>query len=437
MVNSVPADDVVVSTMPKRHLPPPIHRRANRAAQPAAAKATVAVGRRVAPPPIPPMRVAGRAAPVAAVQPQRRLPPGTIPPISGRHGHPPAQSGHQPTVAPSVLQAKRLTAPPPPRGVVQRMEDPNKGHKFFRDEIKGSYSGRNDSGVSFGVPVLRGPRSYSGEEVEQFMRHLSVFFWNYARDVLLSDDQEVETMFVNDRVVVSSNKPSTMTDLFDMLLEEDTLLDAFLTALDIEDKRSRRTVERFQEEMTSPDQTSDLQAMVQGLGAEEIKNSIKKARVRRAGNAGRILTDPAYEEKLIFIEGLDAHAEQKLLILLVQSGLAKTTETYVRGKKRPCFGCWLCLRYVRDALGYTGLNFNDRPGKAWLGALDELLTFVKLGLKFKVKKAELVKWANEMIDGYQKNKIKTHISQTYIGKTEDPGHDSESDDDLDRYKMMT
>jgi hypothetical protein len=244
-------------------------------------------------------------------------------------------------------------------------------------------------------------------------------------------------MYVNDRLVISSNKPSTITDLFKELLEEDTLLDAFLTVLDVEDKRSRRTVERFQEEVMSPDQTSGLQAMVQGLGIDKIKDSIKKARVKRAGKFGQILTDPTYDQKLIFIEGLDAHAEQKLLMILVQSTLPKTTPVYVRGKKRPCFGCWLCLRFVRDALGYSGLNFNDRPGKAWVAPVDELVTFATLGLGLKVDKAELVKWGNDMIALHQQKKIKTHISKSYIDKTEDPGHDSESDDDLDRYKMMT
>ncbi|MDI1434535.1 hypothetical protein [Polyangium sorediatum] len=304
---------------------------------------------------------------------------------------------------------------------------------FFREETLSNFSGRNDSGVVFGSTVQRPARSFAGEEAAQFLRHLSTYFFYYANHFLEKSDAEVEAMYTNERILISANNPKTMEQLYQQLLKEPTLLDAIRTIPSTSsDRRGARVVDRFQDEMMSPDLTEDVQFLAQGLAMVPIRESVEQIALRTAGPRTDVLVEPHYREKLILVTGLGVHAEQKLLLVLINSRLPKTTPVLVRGKKRPCFGCWLCLYFVADVMGYN-LNYNTRPGKSWTNSIDGLKAIIDKALGIDVPKKVMREWGDKVIREYAAKKIHSHVSTVYGTGAEDPGFDSESDDDLDSY----
>jgi hypothetical protein len=384
------------------------------------------------------MRVAGLTSLVAPLQPKALRGSGMAPAPAAiprpRHTPPPVRwrLSLQPQAQPSQPQGAMPlpAASPPVRGVAQPMNNPT--ISFFNKEVKGSYCGRNDSGVVLGGKEIREPRSYVGEEQQQFLRHVSSFFWHYAQAILAKGDAEIEAMYVNDRLVLSANNTGTMKQVYDAMLREKTFLDVMVGEHTIEDPRGSRTVNRFQNEIMSPEISSDALNLLQSLSDEKVKDAVILQAIRRSGESGAVLTDPDYEGKLILVSGLNSHAEQKLLMMLLQSSVSLATPIWIRGKKRPCFGCWLCLRFVRDVVGYKNLDFNDKPGKAWLAPISELRTFAKLCTNIDENDAE--EWGKKMIALKTKKKMKTYVSQGAMDvDAEDPGHDTESDDDLGSY----
>ena len=309
--------------------------------------------------------------------------------------------------------------------------------KYFTTEVKSLYTGRNDSGVVLGEEEESVARSFSGEETPQFLRHLSTFFWIYASQILVKGDAEVEAMYVNERLVVSANNTGTMKTLYDHMLKEQSVLDVFRSHQDIDDLRGMRTVNRFQNEVMSPDINSDPLAVLQELGSQEVSEAVILRTIRRKGKAGVVLVDEDCRGKLILVNGLNAHAEQKLLLMLLQSGLPLAEQVYIRGKKRPCFGCWLCLHFVRDVLDYSNIDFNDHPGLAWIGAINELKTFIATIPKVdKQSKKKFVKWAKEMIDRYKEGEHITYTTHDMVTDSKRTDYDTESDDDVDAYEDM-
>ncbi|HVK64244.1 MAG TPA: hypothetical protein VM694_07215 [Polyangium sp.] len=356
----------------------------------------------------------------------------------------PAKAPHAATVAqPKAVHAARgippeaLVALRKAKSVIQAASngpfDPYRPMNFFRDETLSNFSGRNDSGVVFGHTVQRPARSFAGEEAAQFLRHLSTYFFYYANHFLEKSDAEVEAMYTNERILISANNPKTMEKLYQQLLKEPTLLDAIRTIPSTDsDRRGTRVVDRFQGEMMSPDLTEDVQFLAQGLSMVPIRESVEQITIRTVGPKTDVLMDPHYREKLILVSGLGVHAEQKLLLVLINSRLPKTTPVLIRGKKRPCFGCWLCLYFVTDVMGYN-VNYNTRPGKSWTNSIDGLKAIIDKALGIDVPKKIMREWGDKVIREYGAKKIHSHVSTVYGTGVEDPGYDSESDDDLGSY----
>ncbi|MDI1448143.1 hypothetical protein QHF85_29030 [Polyangium sp. 6x1] len=335
-------------------------------------------------------------------------------------------------IPPEALVALRKAC-----GVIQAASngpfDPYRPMSFFRDETTSNIRGRNDSGVVFGGTVQRPARSFAGEEAAQFLRHLSTYFFYYANHFLAKGDAEVEAMYTNDRILISANNPKTMEQLYQQLVKEPTLLDAIRTIPSTSsDRRGARVVDRFQDEMMSPDLTEDVQFLAQSLAMVPVRESVEQITIRNAVPKTDVLVEPHYREKLILVSGLGVHAEQKLLLVLTKSRLPKTTPVLIRGKKRPCFGCWLCLYFVADVMGYN-LNYNTRPGKSWTNSIDGLKAIIDRALDIDVPKQLMRAWGDKVIRQYEANKIRSHVSTVYGTGAEDPGFDSESDDDLDSY----
>lgn len=332
---------------------------------------------------------------------------------------PRATSGSSP-VAPRVAGAHASSPPPLSNGgVLQRMES-----KFFVEETKSRYSGRNDSGVVFGTgPVLREPRSYRSQEDVRFLRYISTFFFHYV-NAYCRGDAEVEAMLLADRLLLSSNSPRAMRELFELMKTEPTLLDTLRSQPPPEtDTRGVRVNENLYQIISTPEPRSEAALLLQSLSLEDIGDSL---RLVGPSKVSEVLTSPDYSEKLILVEGLNIHAEQKLMLALVGSSLPKSTQVIIRGKKRPCFGCWLCLNFVKEVAGFSNLEFNARPGKAWVGSIKSIERLFEVATKAGVGKQTVIAWLEEkkrQFDSFQ-----TFVTVSGSGG-EDPAYDTESDDD--------
>src|SRR5262249_12296945 len=103
------------------------------------------------------------------------------------------------------------------------------------------------------------------------------------------------------------------------------------------------------------------------------------------------------EGKILFVTGGGSgmHAEQKLVLGLYLSahpGLA-----YVYGKKRPCAGCSLVLRYARDRMGLN-IQFNPNPGGYWDPSLTGLDRIVSMRIKsVDEDSVAVMQWLHEQI----------------------------------------
>ncbi len=236
-------------------------------------------------------------------------------------------------------------------------------------------------------------------------------------------------MYVNDRLLLAANNPNTMELLYEQMLEEPTLLDAMLTIPSASDKRGARVVKRFQYELMSPELAEDVQFLAQGLSTLPTREALELIRIRRRFEDA--LTLPKYDQKLILVTGLNLHAEQKLLHVLINSKLPKDTPVVIRGKKRPCFGCWLCLSFVAEVMGYTRLDYNTRPGKAWTSSIDGLKRIIDKGLSIDVPKPLIRGWSSKLITMFRAKKIRSHVSTVFGSNVKDQGYDTESDDDMD------
>lgn len=90
-----------------------------------------------------------------------------------------------------------------------------------------------------------------------------------------------------------------------------------------------------------------------------------------------ILSDPAFERKIIVVDGpAGFHAEQKLMWLLLKARWPGPAS--ISGKKRPCLGCYLTFKYMTELVG-ANIDFNDRPGYAWVDSIENPGVFLKHG----------------------------------------------------------
>ena len=320
--------------------------------------------------------------------------------------------------APAVSRDRGATVQRAAANVIQRAE-------FFTNEIKSSYSGRNDSGVVFGdSPVLRPARPCASDENARFLRYVSNFFFHYVNQFVKAKDQEVEAMFLSDRLVISANNPTTMKKLFEVMKTEKTLLEFLQTQLPSSvDTRGTQMADRFYDVISRPDPRSEAAQLLQAISFEDIADVVRLIEVTRLKDA---ITGSAYSEKLILLSGLGIHAEQKLLLALVDANPSRTIDVAIRGKKRPCFGCWLCLTFVKEVLGFANLSYNTKGGKAWVGSVDSLDRLLEKARQAGVSADTIEKWFKQKQASF--STVKTHVSTNRFGQ-EDAGYDSYSDDD--------
>ncbi|HEV7369528.1 MAG TPA: hypothetical protein VGO20_10540, partial [Arenibaculum sp.] len=245
---------------------------------------------------------------------QQRTAPSAAPARS--HAPPPTRFA-QPPAAQAKAQPGRLQPPQhcphcsPGRGRAIQMMD---GIEYFGGQVEDKVgNGINYGGQSLGPVVVRQPRSFDGEEEAKFLRNLSTFLWHIGEMILTKPDAEVESMYVNDRIVISANNPGTMKEIYDYILTNKEFNDFVRTSIDTgSDKRGQRTVDRVSDQLMGPDTSVESRLILQSMMVEKTKEYVKLATIRNKGLSTDVLTSRDYSGKLILIKGLPIHAEQKL-----------------------------------------------------------------------------------------------------------------------------
>ena len=303
--------------------------------------------------------------------------------------------------------------------VIQRMEA--EFVSGFVEDIKGSYKGRNDSGVVFGEVQHRPPRTYAPSEVDvRFLRLVSNYFFWYANSICTKDEAEVECMWVNNRLFLSANNTQTMKQIFEhMKVQKD--VSETLRSQWKGDGRGTQMMDTFDDIYQSPETSSSVAQLLQGLSFESIRDAVHLVNLKAVGTA---ITSQDCFEKIILVDGYSRHAEQKLMVGLASSTLSKQSPIVIRGKKRPCFGCWLGLCFVSEVLGFTNLQFNEFQGKAWVGSVKTLGSLYQIATTHcRISKGKIEEWIKAK--NQQDRTKKTYV--TTFGDVEDPGYDSGSD----------
>jgi hypothetical protein len=373
----------------------------------------------------------GGARAVATIQPAAK--PGHAPPPT-RFGPRPAPQAKAKTGAPLRIQPPPLERGPhspeshqSATGTIQR----SKVTKYYSNIVKEKTGkGRNYAGKMLGPIGIRKPRSFKTQKDAKFLRNLSTYFYFLGKEVVEKDDAEVEAMFVNNRLLIASNNPKTMNEIYDYVLKNHNVCDLIRTDISSgRDQRGQKTLESFSNQLMAPNFEVESRLILQASLWEQTKDYVALCTIRKNKLSKDLITSKEFDGKLIMITGLDAHAEQKLLLALIHSGLGKDVKATIRGKKRPCLGCWLCLSFVKDILGYKNLDFNPNPGLAWTGSIDSLKNFVKIAEIQKVDSKELEKWAERMIELHTKVKLTTYVTLGFGGTGTDQGYDTQSEDE--------
>ena len=85
------------------------------------------------------------------------------------------------------------------------------------------------------------------------------------------------------------------------------------------------------------------------------------------GALEQLNTSKDQRTRVIFFHGTAIHAEQQLVRLLAKSTLSAAS-AMVRGTKRPCYGCYVAMRWAKESGACPGLDYTMKPGLLWVSA---------------------------------------------------------------------
>lgn len=271
---------------------------------------------------------------------------------------------------------------------------------------------------------VRGLQSFSNKRQARVLRWLaSQIFWFIKKtDSLKSKkEDEVQAMLVNDRILISANRDQSIAALISYLkrknkseleqykleLEEaeeqqkkrqrklsrkgkeedddeppsipppfNPLYDILLTPQN-NDRRSERNSEHFTEVFEGTKYPGDESVNVLVAFALDTESGFVGVDISSEEDCREKIESSDYEGTMLFVNAgspQKMHAEQKLVQALYRSG--HKGRAYIYGKKRPCTGCSLTLRFAREWMGLDIL-YNDNPGGFWEPALFGLDSVVK------------------------------------------------------------
>lgn len=275
---------------------------------------------------------------------------------------------------------------------------------------------------------ISGPRSFSKDRTRQLLRQISnQVFW-YIKKHLETTEQEVQAMWVNDRILISANLDSSMQALHGTLKSKakkkaENTFDGILVTDWVASKRGKR----HRRKLTDVVGGDRLDAGVPL--ADALRLAIKKGEesvivvdISVPKNLA-VLSHSSAKGKIVFIVGSPLpHAEQKLIDALVRANIKTRAEVF--GKKRPCMGCYLTMLYAKNVGGFD-LYFSDRPGGFWDKPLQNFLARIR-----ELHKADPTHWDPKAAAGWFADQFPNYVSyKTNEGGKTVTDVDSESDSD--------
>ncbi|WP_405774888.1 DUF4157 domain-containing protein [Streptomyces sp. NBC_01538] len=355
--------------------------------------------------------------------------------------------------APQARQAdEEAKAPASSRPAVQRVGTKGKGKtKALLDERKAARKGRRERKERLGLASLgrtfkasgvqslqnntfagmwtptitvSGARSFKSSPDEQVLRHLSIQFFWYAKNHLdQKQEQEFQCMYVNGGIVVASNDDSSVTAIYNDLLQK---LEDYVTADEESDGGTppRYPLQEILETDQNPgdrraagvaskftDVNDDSHPRPVRPGAEEMLYAIQANKETNpivwadSNGIGGLINDARrMTGKIVFLAGGEHHAEQKLVLALYNSGAKHSA--WIAGKKRPCMGCHQLLTYARDDLGMN-ISFQGRPGGYWATARTGLVELGRISGHTDDRMLKRLADRLHSANSYQTHKIRT------------------------------
>jgi hypothetical protein len=298
---------------------------------------------------------------------------------------------------------------------------------------------RNDSGVVFGTERLRAMRTYLNDRDAQTLRHVSnVLYQKILTSV--KDEQEVQTMVMNGRLVISANEPRSMAWLANDVQTNGKIKLADYVSFGAVGQSARTTEvsRKLGARMRGAPvkgEPGEALTLLQTSANADISDVFVHVKVSRwASDQSDLLTNPKYKGKAIIFEAPAAHAEQKIVRMLIaamsgQADIAKFPAS-IWGKKRPCQGCLKALQICKDA-GFN-IRFDPYPGLLWKGSCDSIDAVCEFLAKNDVRFPR-----NQSVVDYLLNLKPTedsHITISKYGGGKDQGAATDSESEIDDYE---
>ncbi|MFC8271185.1 hypothetical protein ACFUJR_01300 [Streptomyces sp. NPDC057271] len=265
-------------------------------------------------------------------------------------------------------------------------------------------------------------RSHADERTQQSLRHLSIRLMNCiehlqgqlieqseqgneADDELAESstrkktqkrEQEVQAAVLNNRLIFATNHNRSV----DLLMQFVGEVDEGGNRRNLNDVLNLRTIDKIPYENLADGLGSDRERLYRNENARlktrnrldapdqqnrtivalaehlERNTPVTKVDLRTASSDDlkALLTSPDERGAVILLQNTEGdnpsldrpiHAEQKILQLLHKANLRPSdlvdSPVAIRGKKRPCFSCWMALHTFHA----VPLSYNDHPGRFW------------------------------------------------------------------------
>ena len=330
---------------------------------------------------------------------------------------------------------------------------------LFGKPTGASGTGVNTKGTPLGTTQQRAKRPYTRQRNQQVLRQLSQKLYNAVKSSVGSE-QEVELMFVNDRLVISANLPASIDlikahmetgdpTLEEFLQKEGSADDRRITAFNL--KLAKRMSRRPQDD--DPDKDQQARAFLTRLKDAKTSELIKvvdfdiSAVTHADLDSSPCMTGDAFKDKVVLLRltggtqpakadgGVTLHAEQGLIQLALLADkdrdIVKKNKLTICGGKRPCQGCLTALKLMRD-LGYE-VEFNERPGMYWSTScetVERLLMYVhnhKMTFQNGMTAAEYF----EAMKAKASAPPDSHVTLNKYTSAEDQGFNTDSDSEVD------
>ncbi|WP_239081987.1 DUF4157 domain-containing protein [Streptomyces sp. SID9727] len=249
---------------------------------------------------------------------------------------------------------------------------------------------------------------------EQALRHVARQFFNSGKAYIAEDgNQETQVMHVGGGILVACNDNGTSAEIL-KTLQTRTLADVMRDSHGAgNDARAQRSADY----MTNLGEGNGKEGAVNTFmtTAMAVQDGVLAAQT--ATEAAATIGGGHMDGKIVFIHSgfEELHAEQKLVLALLQSG--STGAATIVGKKRPCTSCFLSLSIAKHKK-LPQLTFQTKPGGYW--------TTANPGLT-KIGNAAGVKDEKELDELIQKYKPAT-VHRTGPDGNQQYGTDSEASD---------